>query len=228
MFRALYDTLGVEPNATEADIRAAYRQKAKDNHPDTKPEEERAAAEKAMAAINHAYGILLNPDKRRAYDTEGKGAPEEERKGAIAYQVAINVFMDCVNSDYPDPLREAMGQLRTAIANGHSEGARLVAKKSKMEEKLGRLVHKKAGSTMDSFLHSAMTRAIKKLEGEIDGFGEAARSAEAALRLLQVFSYEPDPADQDTMVLTADKLFDMMRNADLRPRKSPFFKFDTF
>lgn len=61
----LYDLLGVEPNATQDEIKAAWREASKANHPD-------AAGGKFSSArfrnIKEAYEVLSDPARRRAYD----------------------------------------------------------------------------------------------------------------------------------------------------------------
>jgi hypothetical protein len=63
-----YTTLGLDAAATEDDIRAAYRRRAAQVHPDLQPPEKRAAAEEAMKRLNAARDILLDPRRRAAYD----------------------------------------------------------------------------------------------------------------------------------------------------------------
>lgn len=64
-FKDYYDTLGVEPGAGEAEIRAAYRRLARKYHPDVSKEE---GAEEKFKAVNEAYEALRDPAKRAAYD----------------------------------------------------------------------------------------------------------------------------------------------------------------
>ena len=69
-----YETLGVNKNATDEEIKSAYRRMAKKYHPDlysTKPEAERKAAEEQFKKINHAYDVLSDKQKRAAYDQYG-------------------------------------------------------------------------------------------------------------------------------------------------------------
>lgn len=68
-FNDYYATLSVDKDASEKDIRAAYRRLAKAYHPDTHPGE--AEAEARFKAINEAYEVLGDPLKRARYDQLG-------------------------------------------------------------------------------------------------------------------------------------------------------------
>jgi len=61
-----YKTLGVGKNASEADIKKAYRKLARQYHPDRNPGEK--AAEERFKQISQAYDVLSDADKRKAYD----------------------------------------------------------------------------------------------------------------------------------------------------------------
>lgn len=61
-----YQILGVKRDATEAEIRTAYRKLAKKHHPDLNPGKPEAA--ERFKAINQANDILSDPEKRRRYD----------------------------------------------------------------------------------------------------------------------------------------------------------------
>lgn len=64
-----YATLGVSKTASADDIKKAYRQLARKYHPDVNPGDK--ASESRFKAINEAYEVLSDPDKRRTYDGSG-------------------------------------------------------------------------------------------------------------------------------------------------------------
>ena len=68
--RDYYEVLGLTKEATEKDIKKAYRKLAFKWHPDKNPENKKEAEEK-FKEINEAYSVLSDPDKRRQYDMGG-------------------------------------------------------------------------------------------------------------------------------------------------------------
>lgn len=71
-----YRILGVDPQATEEEIRVAYRRLALKYHPDRNPNDPQA--EERFKEVNEAYGVLGDPKKRAEYDRlVGLGAKEE-------------------------------------------------------------------------------------------------------------------------------------------------------
>ena len=75
-----YDLLGVPPDATEDDIREAYRRRAKEFHPDQNPTH-RDWAEKQFKQLIEAYNVLSDPAQRRAYDrTRWQAQVESQRQ----------------------------------------------------------------------------------------------------------------------------------------------------
>lgn len=65
--RDYYTELGLTPEASDKEIKQAYRKLARENHPDVKPGDKQA--EDRFKAINQAYQTLGDPEKRKKYDT---------------------------------------------------------------------------------------------------------------------------------------------------------------
>lgn len=74
-----YKTLGVSKTASADEIRKAYRKLARVNHPDAKPND--AGAAERFKAIQEAYDVLNDADKRKKYDQFGPGFEQMGRGG---------------------------------------------------------------------------------------------------------------------------------------------------
>lgn len=70
-----YKVLGVEKNATDAEIKKAYRKLAQETHPDKNPNDK--SAEERFKEISAAYEILSDPEKRKQYDVYGNVSSSE-------------------------------------------------------------------------------------------------------------------------------------------------------
>ena len=66
MDKDFYATLGVSKDASDADVKKAYRKLARTHHPDQNPGDE--AAEKKFKEISEAYAVLSDPQERQEYD----------------------------------------------------------------------------------------------------------------------------------------------------------------
>jgi len=68
-YKDYYKILGVPRNATEKEIKKAYRKLARQYHPDANPND--PTAEEKFKEINEAYEVLSDPEKRKRYDQFG-------------------------------------------------------------------------------------------------------------------------------------------------------------
>ena len=82
--RDYYEVLGVDKNASENDIKKAYRKAAMKYHPDkfaNATDAEKKDAEEKFKEINEAYQVLSDNEKKQQYDQFGHAAFEQGGAG---------------------------------------------------------------------------------------------------------------------------------------------------
>ncbi|SES78116.1 molecular chaperone DnaJ [Oceanicella actignis] len=122
--RDYYEVLGVSRNATEAEIKKAYRAKAKELHPDRNAD--RPEAEALFKEVNEAYDVLKDPQKKAAYDQFGHAAFEAGGPGAGGFRHGgpqgdadfASAFSDVFDDLFGDFMGHRGGRRRTAARRG--------------------------------------------------------------------------------------------------------------
>ena len=116
-----YKTLGVSSDASEAEIKKAYRRLAQENHPDTNPGDE--AAEARFKEVSEAYGTLSNAEKRKEYDQVrqmvGSGAFTGGQGGFGGFGNGQRIRVE----DLSDILGGGLGDLFGGFAAGGRSGS---------------------------------------------------------------------------------------------------------
>ncbi|KAM0344013.1 hypothetical protein ACHAPU_007916 [Fusarium lateritium] len=87
---AYYDALGVQPTATELEIKKAYRKMAIVHHPDKNPND--PTAHEKFQAIGEAYQVLSDKDLRAAYDKFGKDSARPQEGFADPAEFFSSIF----------------------------------------------------------------------------------------------------------------------------------------
>ena len=93
MAEDFYDTLGISREASDSEIKSAYRKLAMKYHPDRNQGD--SAAEQKFKDVSQAYEILKDPKKRQTYDQFGHAAFEQGGGGAGGFgQQGFGGFSD--------------------------------------------------------------------------------------------------------------------------------------
>jgi curved DNA-binding protein len=124
-FKDYYKIMGVARDATEAQIKTAYRKLARKYHPDVSKEKD---AEARFKDLGEAYEVLKNPEKRAAYDQLGQGPrPGEEFRPppdwGSGFEFSGAGDNDAAYSDFFESLfgRQGRARSRGPFRSGHGE-----------------------------------------------------------------------------------------------------------
>lgn len=167
--RSLYEILGVAEEATSAEIKKAYRQKASKLHPDrtTSPED----AEE-MQKVNRAYGILSDDEKRASYDQFGDTEGELTRRATSMLMSLISEIIDSPESDIIFGAHTKMDTLESRLTMNKNAAEADIARLTRRRKSIRR---KSGASIFDRVFDDKIERA-----------NEALRSIEAQKEILKI------------------------------------------
>src|SRR5512142_1174065 len=98
--RDYYEVLGIQRNATEAEIKKAFKKMAMKFHPDRNPDDK--SAEDKFKEAKEAYDILSEPQKRAAYDQFGHAGVDTSAAGGAGFGGAGASFSDIFGDVFGD------------------------------------------------------------------------------------------------------------------------------
>lgn len=188
--RALYDTLGIEPGADDAAIKAAFRQQAKAAHPDT------GGTAQAFEEVKRAHVILSDPARRAKYDATGEiDEPIVNQTDAMAMSLISSMLISILGADedpMDNPLVEAMkvhlGKLMANLTR-KIEITKRAKRRAEMMHK--RFKRRKGGG--DNIFERMLTWNIRKSEGEIASCEQALAAHKRALKILSDYEFVAEP-----------------------------------
>lgn len=116
-YKDYYKILGVNKNATEKEIKSAYRKLARKYHPDVNPGSKEAEAK--FKEINEANAVLIDPEKRKKYDTLGPDWEKRFQQGYPGGGYTYTTTGPGTTADFSDFFETLFGQRgSTGTANG--------------------------------------------------------------------------------------------------------------
>jgi curved DNA-binding protein CbpA len=178
-----YETLGVNKDASQSDIKKAWRKKASAAHPD------KGADGSEFKALAIAYKILSDPDKRERYD-KGKATdrPTEIQELMQLFSVVLHKNVDNIETvDLVDTVRQ---QIKSAISEHTKNMAKQEREVAKLRKAVGRTKSK------DNLLESVIEAEIRWGEQTISAIKEKLDGANKMLVIMEDWSYRVDEINQ--------------------------------
>lgn len=178
-----YEVLGVSPDASPEEIKKAYREKAKQVHPD------KGGDQSDFEPIVHAYDVLKNPERRQLYDATGqdKKTPIEQSVQGLLMELFNRALS--VENDLPivrtvrEQVKSGMENIPGMIEDLNARKLKLQAKREKVKAKGPNLVH----MIIDGELKGIAAK-VMQLEHEIE-------VGKAALKELKNYSEDWNPPE---------------------------------
>lgn len=187
-----YDNLGIKPDATDAEIKRAYRDKAQTAHPDKGGD----AAE--FAAIANAYDILKDPDRRLLYDMTGEDARppmeiEVQNNLLVMFNKALSSEEDIPVVEYAQMTLEHRLEGIPGERKTHKARKKVLkAKRKTVKAKGTNLVHriidaelKQIAAALATLDHQ--TEVCKACLAELDRYDEEWEEPEPQIEVFQQF-----------------------------------------
>ncbi|KAL6522150.1 hypothetical protein OROMI_032027 [Orobanche minor] len=169
-----YDILGVNPSALEEEIRKAYYLKARQVHPDKKPNDPQAAQN--FQTLGEAYQVLGDPAQRDVYDRNGKHSISRETMLDPTAVFAL-LFGSELFEDYVGHLAVA-STASTDLASGddspYKVDGRLKVVQREREEKLARILRE----FLSHYVHGDKEGFSRRAESEVERLSRAAFGSE--------------------------------------------------
>jgi curved DNA-binding protein CbpA len=193
-----YEVLGVAPDSTHEQIRAAFYELCKTKHPDMGGEHDE------FVAINEAYEILGDPQKRRIFDELGvsKGSPEYEvmmdavnHIGTLFFQLLQNITVEAllgnnIVADMQSIIMDAAEQGKKKIQAIEQSQKMLKTIKKELEKRL-----KKRGKSPNIFLR-VVDDQISQLQSALEPEKHGVKVMEKACELLGEYDFDFDKPNQ--------------------------------
>lgn len=199
----LYHTLGIAKTATEAAIRKAYLKGAKKHHPDA------GGDEATFRAVNLAYRVLSDKERRAKYDETGsfdEASIENERAlmlDIIAQNVVAlmqNVTFDVERASFLDAVRAAIKQNIQQGEQAVGKYAVLLARFDKVQKRLKPTGADQGFISMLAAQRTQVEEAKAKDLVTMDRFKKA-------LDYLKDYTYEVEVAKRGTAQMSYQTLF---------------------
>lgn len=186
--KTAYETLGVSRDATPEQIKKARRKRAAELHPD------KGGDTHEMAAVNHAYDVLIDPARRLLYDTTGT---ERQQKPLAdeARQMVLHMFQQALNAEVPNILVAAEQMIEEIRSQASTKEEQLKTRRKKLEQRNGKIKVKNG----DNLFQMIIDQELQSLNQGIASCLHAKAVGREALLLLKNYTSDEKEPPQSTV-----------------------------
>lgn len=190
----LYKMLGVKRGAKRADIRKAYRERARKSHPDT------GGSAEQFALVKHAHDVLIDEERRQRYDAtgdeSGKSADNELAECIQVLSIVFDKVLQQIESRGRDPVNyDLVNDMRIMLGgeldNLKQSRRKLEAQKQKIERMLGRFKIKNG----DNFFENILKDRVRNAEAALLSHERQEKTGKRALGILKGYSFKHDVSE---------------------------------
>jgi DnaJ domain len=217
----LYRLLGIRRGATKAEVRRAYRRKAKVSHPDS------GGSVEAFSALATAHDVLSDEDRRERYDTTGEielARPNNFDGSAI--EVIAHKLGLIIHAEHDVTSMDIGAVIKQAIREDIVSRKLSIASQIQAVERAGCLrarVRRKANGE-DNALARVLDWHRRATKDHVKKHEEAVRAMERALEILEGYSFAddrpPPPVDEVALALhdTVQALEELAAILNVQPK----------
>ena len=191
MNKTPYETLEVDENATDKEIKQAYKDQAKQHHPDKGGDEN-----KFKEAVN-AYAILKDPNSRKRYDETGSTDTEDPLANIMAdlSQMFFEVVQKNNNRiEHLDIIQEMLRILSNAISLANNGIIEKDAEIKKTEKLLSRITKK---DDSENFFESIIKGKIKQTKYAKDQIKQQIEKLEAMIDIIDLYECSKEEQQEE-------------------------------
>jgi len=190
-----YAVLGVKENASLDEIKAVFRKKSKECHPDQRNNE----TSQEFLNLKKAYDILMSREKRNSFDEYGVVVDFEEEARKLAFTVFLNVVSECEKEDLLDA--EIRDFIEIGLLPKYEEALKNIeAKIGKLKYRLNSIVKKPD----DDFITGKGLKTLEEYYKEYRLTLLQRDLHKAALELLRKYKFDFDRLTENTKKTVKD------------------------
>jgi curved DNA-binding protein CbpA len=192
--KSLYEILGISPTASAGEVRAAYRAKVKEVHPDT------GGSNEAFSEVVIAYEILSDDHRRKQYDETGSldDPGKAISSGAIMIvEGLVNALIQREDAKYLDAVNLMCADISNALRSKLLNIDGLERRKQELADLRDRF---KAKSPEDTILHDILDRKIEALGNSLSAERLAIAQLTEASSILRRYDFIRESRKQERPV----------------------------